>query len=125
MEAKPALRILLVEDHEDMREVLSELLLGAGYRVTAASNVGSARAAVAAEQFDIVLCDLRLPDGSGADVLAAARERGGTSAVVLSASADAATIQRSLDAGFAAHVVKGGSFEDLCAVIERVAGRTG
>jgi len=125
MDASSPLRILLVEDHADMREVLSDLLLGAGYHVTTAEDVGTARAAVAAEHFDIVLCDLRLPDGSGTDVLSAARAHGSPKAVVLSASADRASIERSLEAGFADHVVKGGSFDDLRTVIERVAGRSG
>lgn len=59
--------ILLVEDVQTSREVAAALLRADGHRVTAASDLPAANAALdAGGRFDVVLCDLRLPGGHGA-----------------------------------------------------------
>jgi DNA-binding NtrC family response regulator len=70
-----ALRLLVVEDREALRQMLVRALAGEGYVVVAAGDVAEARAALASgERIDLVISDLKLPDGSGLDVLALARE---------------------------------------------------
>lgn len=61
--------ILLVEDKESLRQALRLTLENAGYSVTEAADVGSASMALASEPVRLVLTDLRLPSGSGLDVL--------------------------------------------------------
>jgi len=68
-------RILLVEDKENLREMLRKSLEAEGYIVTEAGSVPDAIERLRAERFQIVLSDLRLPGGSGHDVLRAAREQ--------------------------------------------------
>ncbi len=71
-----ALRLLVVEDRESLRRMLVRALGGEGYAVAAAGDLTEARTHLAsAEPIDLVLTDLMLPDGSGLDVLALARER--------------------------------------------------
>lgn len=65
--------ILLVEDKESLRRVLRLTLENAGYSVTEAADARIALNEIAATPHRIVLTDLRMPNGSGLDVLHAAR----------------------------------------------------
>ncbi len=102
----PALRILLVEDHDDTRGILLRLLTRWGHSVTAAASVAQARAALEAGTFDLLLSDLGLPDGSGYDVIAALRAQSGAPAVAMSGYGMEADLDRTRTAGFAQHLVK-------------------
>lgn len=53
--------VLLVEDDEDIREILSELLVATGYRVTAVTNGEEALRALRRELPDVVVLDLMMP----------------------------------------------------------------
>ena len=57
-----------------MREFLQILMEGEGHEVELASTYGEAERACADHQFDLVITDLKLPDGSGLDVLKAVKE---------------------------------------------------
>src|ERR687894_1084739 len=65
--------ILLVEDKESLRRVLRLTLESAGYAVAEAEDARSAAQALARAPFRLVLTDLRMPHGSGMDVLRAAK----------------------------------------------------
>jgi DNA-binding NtrC family response regulator len=65
--------ILLVEDKESLRRVLHLTLEAAGYAVAEAEDARAAAQALAREPFRLVLTDLRMPHGSGLDVLRAAK----------------------------------------------------
>ncbi len=67
-------RILIIDDEKLIRESLTHLLTGAGYRVEVAGRIADARELVAKEIYDLILIDLRLPDGSGIDLLRHIRE---------------------------------------------------
>jgi len=54
-------RILVVEDQEDNRQILRDLLGNAGYEMVEAENGEEALAAVAREQPDLILMDIQLP----------------------------------------------------------------
>ena len=62
-------RILIIDDDPGFRELLEAILTGEGYTVVGAESVAAARRAAADREYDLVLSDLRLPDGSGLDVL--------------------------------------------------------
>ncbi len=64
-----ASRILVVDDTADTRELLSRRLAREGYQITNAENGRSALARIAAENFDLVLLDMMMPDISGYEVL--------------------------------------------------------
>jgi DNA-binding NtrC family response regulator len=65
--------ILLVEDKENLRRVLRLTLENAGYSVTESADARQAMDAIASVPHKIVLTDLRMPNGSGIDVLRAAK----------------------------------------------------
>ena len=68
-------RILVVDDEQSIREFLTILLEKEGYEVSTAESVSSGIERLHAEPFDLVMCDLKLPDGNGLEVLQNARKR--------------------------------------------------
>jgi CheY-like chemotaxis protein len=69
------MHVLLVEDHEDTRTVLTKLIAHWGNEVAAADSVRSALSFLANFRFDAVVSDIGLPDGDGLQVVAAAKKR--------------------------------------------------
>lgn len=61
--------ILLVDDHSATRETLTEVIRDMGHRVKAAASQTEAVRFVEEKPFDLVLTDLKLPDGSGLEVM--------------------------------------------------------
>jgi CheY-like chemotaxis protein len=61
--------ILLVEDENEVRKGLTEMLTILGYRVEAVDRIASAREAISGGEFDLLVTDMVLPDGSGADLI--------------------------------------------------------
>jgi len=75
--------ILLVEDKDSLRRVLRLTLENAGYSVTEASDTRSALNEISTTRHRLVLTDLRMPNGSGLDVLRAARSADGDIPVIV------------------------------------------
>src|SRR5260370_8351550 len=75
--------ILLVEDKDSLRRVLRLTLENAGYTVTEAPDARAAVAEIARTPHRVVLTDLRMPHGSGLDVLRAAKAADGDIPVIL------------------------------------------
>ena len=81
--------ILIVDDEESARYLLTRHLTAAGYDVDQAESLMQARRAVAKKRFDAVLLDLNLPDGNGLDWLAELQETmPSATVVVITASSD-------------------------------------
>ena len=70
-------RVLIVDDDEDMRATLSDFIGGMGLKVATAADVTEAESLLVTEipPFDMVLADLKLPGGTGLDILKAAHAR--------------------------------------------------
>lgn len=66
-------RVLLVDDDEDVRFVVSRILKEAGWRVTEVGSAAAALAQLGAEQFDVVVTDHSMPDGDGPHLARALR----------------------------------------------------
>jgi two-component system, NtrC family, response regulator PilR len=66
-------KILIVDDERSMRDVLSIMLKRAGYAVTLATDADEAIVEIGKEIFDLVITDLKMPKGSGLDVLKAVK----------------------------------------------------
>ena len=62
-------RIIVVEDHASTAQALQKFLTTIGYKVYVAPDIASARALAKAIEFDVLLSDLRLPDGTGWDLM--------------------------------------------------------
>ncbi len=92
--------ILVVDDEQSMREVLEFMLLKVGYRVTCAENGKRAIALIAKKDFDLMLCDIRLGDLTGLDVLRAAKKKNPQTVVIMiSAFATAETAVDAMNDG--------------------------
>src|SRR5438046_9135023 len=70
-----SLRILVVEDHADTLRVLARLLDHFGHEISLANGAQSALEMVESKEFDVVLSDIGLPDGSGYEVIAQATRK--------------------------------------------------
>jgi two-component system response regulator PilR (NtrC family) len=66
---------LVVDDERDIRELLVLTLGRMGLRVDTAADLASARAQLGAEKYDLCLTDMRLPDGSGMDLVSHIAQR--------------------------------------------------
>jgi two-component system response regulator HydG len=77
-----AKRILLVEDDENLAELLVLILRSGGYSVDLALTVAQAEQLFAAEGYELVVADWRLPDGDGIDFADRAADRGLKTAVM-------------------------------------------
>ena len=101
------LRILFVEDHEDTRYVLTRLLRHFGYQVDSVATCESALAALNDSKFQILLCDIGLPDGDGCNLVNQAKHKQpNLLAVALTARAESEEIKRGKVAGFDHYVIK-------------------
>jgi len=114
------IRILLVDDHEDTRTILRMLLERHGYRVSVAASVKDALKLALEEEFDLLVSDIGLPDGSGLDLIRAITSRKSMKAVALSGFGMDGDIRRSREAGFAEHLTKPVTFQKLHEVIRRL-----
>jgi HAMP domain-containing protein/signal transduction histidine kinase/CheY-like chemotaxis protein len=103
---RQTMRILLVEDHEDTNRSLTNLLRRRGYHVQSAGNLQSALDLSAREEFDVLISDLGLPDGSGIDLMQTLRSKRPLLAVALTGFGMEDDIRKSHDAGFKHHLVK-------------------
>ncbi len=75
-------RILLVEDDPDVRPLLEHILLREDYQVTTAETVANGIALIDTQPFDLAICDVNLPDGSGLAVADKATRAGVKTLVV-------------------------------------------
>ena len=76
-------RVLVADDDDAMREVMSLALAKEGFSVTRASTAAEATAAVTSQSFDLVVADIYLGDGSGLDVVEALTTGGAATPVIL------------------------------------------
>jgi len=100
------MRILLVEDHEDTNRSLTNLLRRRGYHVQSALNFQSALDLGAKEQFDVLISDLALPDGSGIDLMQKLYSKRPVLGIALTGFGMEDDIRKSYAAGFKHHLVK-------------------
>jgi CheY-like chemotaxis protein len=82
-----AVRLLLAEDHVDTAEVFSRLLERLGYEVETADSYRSAMDTASRSRFDVLLCDIGLPDGDGCDLLIELRKMYGLDGIAVTAYA--------------------------------------
>jgi len=93
-------RVLVIDDEPDLRTLYELTLLREGYQVETAGTVAQAREALANERFDLVITDMRLPDGMGTELLKVLRAQQRTErCVVITAYGSAENAVESLKAG--------------------------
>ena len=114
------LRILVVEDHEPTRYVMTKLLADLGHSPVPAAGLESAMRALESGPIDLLISDLGLPDGTGHDLMRAIRQRYDIRGIALSGYGMDEDVRRSEAAGFAEHLTKPVDLGRLEAAIRRV-----
>ncbi|WP_079211526.1 response regulator [Brucella pituitosa] len=118
------MRILVVEDDAILLDGLSVGLGLAGFTVDAVANCGDAEAALAAQNYNAVVLDLMLPDGSGLDILKSMRQaRDDTPVLLLTARDQVPERIAGLDAGADDYVGKPFDLHELAARVRAIARR--
>jgi CheY-like chemotaxis protein/anti-sigma regulatory factor (Ser/Thr protein kinase) len=115
------LRLLLVEDHDDTRRTIARLLTQCGHKVSSTDHVKSALKLLETKRFDAVVSDIGLPDRSGYELIAMAKQRHPIKGIALSGFGMEEDIRRSFEAGFDHHLTKPIDFRDLRAILTQIA----
>lgn len=118
------IRVLIVDDHELVRVGLRTVLEARPrFSVVGEARTAAEAVALAAERApDVVVMDIRLPDGSGIEACREIRDsRADTRVIMLTAYADEDLLVGSIVAGASGYVLKHYGSESLCAGIEAVA----
>jgi PAS domain S-box-containing protein len=123
-------KVLVVDDQADARELIERLLTQCNAQVVTASNAHEAVILVEQERPHVLLSDIGMPDVDGFELLKRVRalgaERGGNlAAIALTAFARSEDRTRALNHGFRVHVAKPVEPSELIATVASVAGRTG
>jgi CheY-like chemotaxis protein len=112
----------MVDDHPDTNAAMERLLTRLGYHVRTADCVQSALAAANSENFDILISDVGLPDGSGMDLMRQllASHHQPLKGIALSGFNRDEDIRSCMEAGFSEHLAKPVNLQRLQTLIERL-----
>ena len=105
--------VLVVDDEADLRELLSLTLVRLGLDVDTADSVGSARDLLARSRYALCLTDMRLPDGTGIELVREVASRGDTPIAVITAYGSAENAVAALKAGAFDYLAKPVDLEQL------------
>ena len=100
--------LLVVEDHQSLCWVLRAFLATHGHQANFVENMDSAVRAAAEQSYDVLLCDIDLPDGNGWDLLQQLEKTGHRPpyAIAMSVFNLGEHVARSIEAGYALHLSK-------------------
>jgi CheY-like chemotaxis protein len=113
------MNVLVVEDHEDTRHVLEQMLSRKGFDVTVAKNVQSGLNLLRSNHFGAIVSDIMLPDGTGYGLMNEARRQGvDTLAIALTAYGYPADVNEPKLTGFDYHLRKPIDCNKLLAILE-------
>jgi CheY-like chemotaxis protein len=100
------MRVLVVDDHRESARLLAHVLTDHGYDVETAHNAEKAIALCARTLFDVIVCDIGLPDCDGWELLRRLKKIHQIRAIALSGYGGFTDMQASSAAGFEAHLTK-------------------
>jgi CheY-like chemotaxis protein len=125
--ALEGLRVLIVDDEADARDLLTTILEHSGAQVTAAASAGEALSLVLQSRADVLVSDIAMPKVDGYALIRQVRElgaeRGGDiPALALTAYARDSDRTLALEAGFQVHLPKPYDPDELVRVVARLAG---
>ncbi|MEX2116547.1 MAG: response regulator [Bacteroidota bacterium] len=116
-------RILVVDDEEALRTVLSSELEGEGYQVNTAADGDEAIKIIGTQQFHLILLDIKMPNVDGFEVLKFVKQhQPATKVIMLTGFADLKNAIESKKLGAEDFVSKPYDLVDLLTTVERVLG---
>lgn len=75
--------VLVIDDEEKLRNLMSKIISIEGFEVLQAKDIKSGLKLIDANDFDVIVCDVKLPDGSGVDAVKLIKEKNPLSEVIL------------------------------------------
>lgn len=118
--AGPLLNILIVEDHPDVAEILSIDLKRLGHVTTIVGDAAGALDVVNKSWFNLIFCDIGLPDSDGCDLFQKINQIRPTCGIALSGYVQEDEIQRFKKAGFLFYLEKPFNLNDIGKAMDRV-----
>lgn len=115
-QAPQALTILIVEDQDGPREVLTALL-SPHYRVHTANTVHAALDSIHHHPIDLIITDVGLPDRTGIELLQDLQPLAGTKVIVISGSGTVQSAQDAIKLGATAYLLKPFNTDELLTLI--------
>ena len=116
----PNLKILVIDDEQNLRKVMSRVLELEGYTVWQAGDIRHGLKVLEKEEVALVISDVRLPDGNGIELLQKIREKYPcTEVVVITAYGTIADGVKAIKAGAFDYITKGDGDEQLIPVVSR------
>ncbi len=121
MTDQPALHILIVDDQQEMRELLCDLLSERGYQVTAADNGEQALSLLSEQAFELIISDIRMPAMDGITLLEQVKDKQGFTpfVILITAFGDINDTIRLIDSGAYDYLIKPFKTEQLLITVKR------
>lgn len=117
--------VLVIDDDDRIRDLLSRYLGRAGYRVSSAKDAADARAKMAGIEYDLLIVDVMMPGEDGVSLVANLREHSDIPVILLTALGDPAHRIRGLKAGADDYLPKPFEPEELLLRMDAIFRRTG
>jgi DNA-binding NarL/FixJ family response regulator len=117
------IRVFIVDDHTLVRHALRDLLTAESdiELIGEAATLDEARVGIADQEPDVVLLDLRFPEGNGLDLCIELRD-GPSQVLVLTSSADPREVLDAVEAGASGYLLKSADVEEYLQAVRAVAG---
>jgi len=112
--------VLIVDDDANTREALAALAEQEGFTTAVAGSVAEARIQLVRQRPDVVMMDLRLPDGSGIDLFADLEDRSSIETILITGHASVESAVEALRLGASDYLTKPVNYQRLKAVLSRV-----
>ncbi|HUJ00720.1 MAG TPA: sigma-54 dependent transcriptional regulator [Usitatibacter sp.] len=112
--------VLIVDDDANTREALAALAAAEGFTTACAGSVAEARIHLVRQRPDVVLMDLRLPDGSGMDLFEDLEDRSSVETILITGHASVESAVEALRLGASDYLTKPVNLQRLKAVLSRV-----
>ncbi len=120
------MHVLVIDDERAIREIIADACARAGYSVDQAATCKDAAGKLVRGDVDIALCDIKLPDGDGVELVRSIKEsRIETNFIMVTAFASMETAVEALRAGASDYIVKPANMEELLHRVQQVASMRG
>jgi two-component system response regulator PilR (NtrC family) len=118
-------QVLIIDDEPSLVEFLSLLMTQEGHEVTTAGSVGQARETLADQHFDLIMCDIYMPDGSGMELLVDIREmHPETSVIMMTAYSSTKSAIEAMRLGAYDYVSKPFDVEEVKVLVQKALEKT-
>ena len=112
--------VLIVDDDSNTREALAAIAAAEGFTTASAGSIEEARIQLVRQRPDVVIMDLRLPDGSGMDLFEDLEDRSSIETILITGHASVETAVEALRLGASDYLTKPVNLQRLKAVLQRV-----